>query len=114
MLGEKALRPADVVEQSDGMCRRPVLRYHPDGKTYHEMRMCCERCWEEVPCYSVPYAPNGFVSPDSGRKLRAGSIEGKAAVEAVAKIVCHLCYKADHLDMFGVFADFPEIVIKAA
>lgn len=108
MLGEKALRPADVAEQPDGTCRRPIVRYQPDGTPYTEMRPCCERCWEPVPVYVD--APNGWVSPDSGRKLHVGSAEGRSAIEARQKIVCYDCYKADALDTFGVFADFPHAV----
>jgi len=105
-LGVKTLRPADVAEQSDGVCRRPVVRYHPDGTTYDEMKLCCERCWEPVPAYTD--APYGYVSPASNSKLHFGSAEGHGAIEARAKIVCYDCYKADALDTVGVFDDFPH------
>lgn len=107
-LGVKALRPADVHEQSDGVCRRPIVRYHPSGERYTEMTLCCERCWEPIPAYVD--APNGYVSPDSGRKLRVGTAENHAAVQALQKVVCYDCYRADALDTFGVFADFPHAV----
>lgn len=107
-LGVKALRPADVAVQSDGVCRRPVVRYHPNGDPYTDMRLCCERCWEPLPVYVD--APNGWVSPDSARKLHLGTEQNHAAVEARQKVVCYDCYKADALDMFGVFADFPHAV----
>jgi hypothetical protein len=107
-LGEKALRPSNAIEQPDGTFRRPVVRYRPDGTKYEELLPCCERCWEPVPYYID--APNGWVSPDSSRKLRQGTAEGKAAVEARQKVVCYDCYKADALDCFGVFDDFPHAV----
>lgn len=111
MLGVKSLRPPDVVEQaSDGVCKRPRIRYRPDGETYSDMVMCCERCWEPIPPYVD--APYGYVSPDSARKLRNSTVEGKGGIEALQKIVCYECYKQDALDMFGVFADFPHRVIE--
>lgn len=108
MLGVKSLRPSDVVEQSDGTCKRPVTRYTPKGDSYQALVSCCERCWEEIPIYVD--APSGWVSPASNSKLRQGTAEGKAAVEALQKVVCYECYKQDALDMFGVFDDFPHEV----
>lgn len=108
MLGVKSLRPRDVVEQSDGSCKRPMLRFTPKGEQYTLLVPCCERCWEEIPNYVL--APNGWVSPASNSKLRQGAAEGKAAVEAIQKVVCYECYKQDALDMFGVFDDFPHEV----
>lgn len=108
MLGEKSLRPADVQEQSDGVCRRPVVRYAPDGKPYNEMKLCCERCWEPVPAYVD--APHGYVSPASNSKLHFGSAEGRGAIEARQKIVCYDCYAADARDLYGAFDDFPHTV----
>jgi hypothetical protein len=105
-LGEKTLRPTDVVTAPDGTCSRPVTRYTSEGTPYPLNVGCCERCWEPVPSYAT--APAGYVSPDSARKFRAATIEGRAGLEAVPKIVCYECYKQDALEMFGVFDDFPH------
>lgn len=110
MLGEKALRPSDVVMDGEGVCKRPFTRYHADGTTYDALLLVCERCWEPIPPYVD--APNGYVSPDSGRKLTSGMYENKAAIIAQQKIVCYDCLKADHLDTFGVFADIPHELKK--
>lgn len=108
MLGQKQLRPKDVLENSDGKCTRPFTRYKPDGQTYVEQIAVCERCWEQIPVYVS--APAGWVSPDSGRKTKTGTEEGKAAIIAVQKVVCYDCLREDHLDMFGVFDDIPHEV----
>lgn len=107
-LGEKALRPADAVEQGDGTFRRPVPRFTPTGDPYTVLLPCCERCWEQIPVYID--APNGYVSPASRSKLHVGSAEGRSAIEARQKVVCYDCYKADALDEHGVFDDFPHAI----
>ena len=95
-----------VVEDGEKVCRRPIKRYNPDGTTFDKLLLVCERCWEPVPEYVG--APNGFVSPDSARKLYSAPYEGKAAIYAGAKIVCYDCLREDHIEMFGTFAEIPH------
>lgn len=109
MLGVKQLRPADVVERSDGRFTRPFTRYQPDGTPYEAQIPVCERCWEPIPNYE--HAPSGYVSCDSARKLRQTMIDGRAAIEAPQKIVCYDCMREDYLDMHGGgFCESPHAI----
>jgi hypothetical protein len=95
VLGQPQARPADAVQQPDGLYTRPVTRYRPDGTSYQATSLVCEDCWEPMPPYLGASA--GWVSPESASKLRTTQIEGKAGIEAIPKIVCLDCYKAAFL-----------------
>lgn len=92
MLGTNTRRPDDAVQDGTGHWRRPVDRFNPEtGAPVKTMKLVCEDCWEPMPNYRD--AHSGYVSPESNAKLKAGSIEGHAAVEAQEKCVCYDCWR---------------------
>lgn len=105
-LGEPCPRPADAMQQSDGLWKRPVTLYKPSGETYTATRIVCEDCWEPMPNYVQ--ASHGWVSPESAGKLRTTTVEGKAGIEAIPKVVCFECYKAAFLRFHVAGSMIPE------
>ncbi len=108
MIGVPQARPTDAVVQPDGLWKRPVTRYHPDGRTYETSVLVCEDCWEPIPNYRS--AGHGWVSPESQSKLRTTTVEGKAGIEAIPKIVCYGCLKAAFLRTHPAGSVFPASI----
>jgi hypothetical protein len=106
-IGIPTRRPDDAEQGRDGLWKRPQTRWKPNGETYTQMVLCCEDCWEPMPKYVG--AANGYVSPESNSKLRAATIEGLSAVEAVAKLVCAPCHKLAFERFYPVGVPYPHI-----
>ena len=101
-------RPPDAQPDADGGWFRRIV-----VGDWSENRRLCEDCWQEIPPYTA--APRGFVSPESGRKVREVAIlDDKRGIEPLATTVCLPCYFEAFKRVYpgAALPDLPSEILK--